>query len=797
MFFLGYSINGEKIMGKIDFNLDWKYKHLDTLEEFTSIRLPFDAMFKENRKLGAPGGINVSYFEGRDYLFKKNFKAEKSYEDKDIYIEFEAVYKDSQIFVNGKKAGGRNYGYEPIFIKLNEFLKYGEDNTIEVRCYNSDQPNSRWYSGAGIIRPCYLYVLPKNHILEDDIRITTLSTDPGKISLSFPCSDTCKGIIRITDSFNKEIYLKDALLKINNEIAIDIPSCHLWSSDSPYLYTLEIEIEGEIYSRKFGIRKIEYGKDGLLINGKREILFGACIHSDEGILGAASFKEAEYRKIRLLKQYGYNSIRSSHNPCSKFLLEACDEYGVYVLDEYVDCWFFPKTKYDYTIHLMKNYRTDLYDMVKKDYSHPSVIMYSIGNEVTETARKEGIILTEDMVALLHSFDKTRPVTCGINICMNGGARIGFGFYNKKSADKQALNNAKTKKTGSELFNLITTKIGGNTIKTFSALKVCDLGTKEAFSKLDIAGYNYGIKRYRKDLKEYPDRLILGTETFLCDADKFYKLAMKEKRIIGDFVWAGIDYLGEVGIGSWEYKDYASDFAKGLGWISAGSGRLDLNGNPLGEALYTMSSFHKTNKPLIGICPFNHYKEKHSPSVWKMSGALPYYSYKGYEGRKGEIEVYSTSPYVKLFINLKDYGIKKTRNGIARFKVRYREGFVKAINLDRNRKEGDFTVIYSPLEETYLSLIKEGKDHKIGDLVYINVAYTDKNGSIKPLERHQVSLKLTGCNLMAFGNSCPFHKNGYSSLTEETYHGQALAIVEITSSLWKVEASDGKLTSQVK
>lgn len=783
-------------MAKIDFNLDWKYRHLDTDGEFTPITLPFDAMFKEERRLGAPGGINVSYFEGRDYLFVKDFKVEKSDEDKDIYIDFEAIYKDSEVFVNGKKAGGREYGYQPVFIHLNKYLKFGEINTIEVKCFNSDQPNSRWYSGAGILRPCYLYTLPKNHILEDDIRITTLSVSPGKISINFPCSNVCEGTIRILDKDGKEVYSKDQKFKDNNEIDIEIPSCHLWSGDSPYLYTLEISIEGETYSKRFGVRKIEYGKDGLLINGKREILFGACIHSDEGILGAACYKEAEYRKIRLLKQYGYNSIRSAHNPCSKFLLDACDEYGVYILDEYCDCWFFPKTKFDYTNKLMKNFKIDLYDMVKKDYSHPSVIMYSIGNEVTETAKKDGIKLTEDMTLLLHSFDKTRPVTCGINICMNGGAKVGFGFYNKKSADKQAKSNAKTKKTGSELFNWIATKTSGNTIKFFSILKICDYGTKEAFSKLDIAGYNYGIRRYKKDIKKYPDRLLLGTETFLCDADKFYKLATKEKRVIGDFVWAGMDYLGEVGIGSWEYREYAEDFAKGLGWISAGSGRIDLNGNPLGEALYTMSMFHRTDKPQIGVCPFNHYKEKHSPSVWKMSGALPYYAYKPYEGKKGEIEVYSTSPYVKLFINTKDYGIKKPKNGIAVFKVTYEEGFVKAINLDKDKKEGEFTVLSSPLEDTFLSLTKEGENHKVGDLVYIGVAYADKNGSIKPLERHDVTLKLTGCSLMAFGNSCPFHKNGYSSLTEETYHGQALAVVRITSPDWKVEATDGKLSGQV-
>ena len=293
--------------------------------------------------------------------------------------------------------------------------------------------------------------------------------------------------------------------------------------------------------------------------------------------------------MRILMENGYNALRSAHNPCSKALLDSCDRLGMLVMDEYVDAWYIHKTDFDYVHYFEKWWREDLKDMVSKDYNHPSVIMYSTGNEVSETAQKKGIRLTKEMTEYLHTLDD-RPVTCGINIFFNFLSSVGFGVYNDKKAKKEVEKAGKRKAVGSEFFNNLAGLLGDNTMKLGATLHGCDVRTRDAYAGMDIAGYNYGILRYRHDLKKYPQRLILGSETFCKDAYTFWELAKKHRRIIGDFVWAGMDYLGEVGIGAWEYRDYAPDFSHGPGWISAGSGRIDLTGKPLAEAAYTRVAF---------------------------------------------------------------------------------------------------------------------------------------------------------------------------------------------------------------
>lgn len=195
------------------------------------------------------------------------------------------------------------------------------------------------------------------------------------------------------------------------------------------------------------------------------------------------------------------------------------------------------------------------------------------------------------------------------------------------------------------------------MKRGATLHGCDVKTRDAFANMDIAGYNYGIYRYKRDLKKYPQRLILGSETFCNDAYKFRELAKQEPRLVGDFVWAGMDYLGEVMVGSWEYADYAETFDGGPGWVSAGSGRIDLTGKPLGEALYTRVALEADNGPYIAVCPVNHTGDRHSPSAWKMTNAMPSWSWTGCEGRKANVEVYARAARVELVLNGRTVGSK--------------------------------------------------------------------------------------------------------------------------------------------
>ena len=335
---------------------------------------------------------------------------------------------------------------------------------------------------------------------------------------------------------------------------LTLDNARLWTPETPNLYTCRVSFADDEVTETFGVRKVEWGMDGFLLNGKRYIIQGACIHHDNGLLGAVCDPDAVARKVRLLKENGYNAIRSAHNPCSKALLAECDRQGMLVMDEYIDHWYIHKTEHDYVDYFNDWWHQDLTDMVEKDYNHPCVVLYSTGNEVSETAQKRGIALTKEMTDFLHGLDDSRPVTCGVNIFFNFLSSIGFGVYSDEKAKKEAERAekakqrgekaAKKKAVGSQFFNNLAGLLGDEFMKRGATLHGCDVKTRDAFANMDIAGYNYGIYRYKHDLKKYPQRLILGSETFCNDAYKFRELAKQEPRLVGDFVWAGMDYLAK-------------------------------------------------------------------------------------------------------------------------------------------------------------------------------------------------------------------------------------------------------------
>ena len=438
----------------------------------------------------------------------------------------------------------------------------------------------------------WLHVLPREHIALNGLKIQTLDhiRPAVRVSVSLSCPGTA--LVSILDG-DRELARTACRCQPGGTVDIPLPGAELWSPDHPRRYTCRAVFGQDVREEPFGIRTVTCdSKNGFCINGERVILRGACIHHDNGILGAAAHPFAEERKVRLLLENGYNAIRSAHNPCSKALLDACDTLGMLVLDEYADMWYIHKTRYDYASYLPDNWKDDLRDMVDKDFNHPSVVMYSIGNEVSETAQKRGIELTGQMTEYLHQLD-SRPVTCGINIFFNFLSSLGLGVYSDKKAEKSAPSggtSAKKKAVGSEFFNNLAGLFGSEFMKFGATLHGSDVKTRDAFAKLDVAGYNYGEKRYVRDLKKYPDRVILGSETFCADAARFWDLAKKHPALIGDFVWTGMDYLGEVGLGAMEYRDYAPEFDHGPGWIAASAGVLDLTGASTGQTAYTQVAF---------------------------------------------------------------------------------------------------------------------------------------------------------------------------------------------------------------
>ena len=786
-------------MKSISFNLGWYVRHVEDSGLGTPVTLPHDAMLSEPRTALAEGGLNVSWFEGRDYVYTKKWDVTQEQLAQHNVLEFEGVYRKAEVFVNGKKAAFRPYGYTNFYVELDGLIHAGE-NTVEVIARNADQPNSRWYSGAGIYRPVKLWSSPKKYIPLNGVKIRTVSISPAVIAVTVKTSVPGDVQVDILDGGRVA-----ASATGSGSFQLEIPNGKLWSVEHPNLYIARVTFGEDVDEETFGIRSLTWGNDGMKMNGERIILRGACIHHDNGLLGAVCHPDALERRLRILKENGYNAIRSAHNPCSKAALEICDRMGMLVMDEYIDHWYIHKTKYDYVEFFDQFWKQDMTDMVDKDYNHPCVILYSTGNEVAETAQPRGIALAGEMTQLLHSLDSTRPVTCGINIFFNFLNSIGFGQYSDEKAEKEAARaakakaagkKAKEKSTGSKFFNDMAGIMGADFMKLGATLHGSDVTTRKAFAAMDIAGYNYGEKRYKKDLKKYPDRLILGSETFCSDAYRFWELAKDNPRLIGDFVWSGFDYLGEVMVGSWEFAEYAKNFEAGLGWMTAGSGRIDLTGKPLGEALYTRVAFEQAQGPFLAVRPLCHDSKRHSPSAWKMTNAMPSWSWRGCEGKKAHVEVYARAAQVELLLNGKSVGKQSMKNNcLFTFRVPYENGTLEAVAYDASGKELGRCALKTAEAETVLQAVPEETQVKPGHLCFIRLQYADAQGIVKPAERGLLDVTVEGGKLVGLGSACPFYELDYRGSKADTYYGEALAIVEAGSEgTVTLTATDGKLTA---
>ena len=780
----------------------WTCRHLGDTAPGKTVTLPHDAMLAEPRTALSAGGTNTGWYEGYDYEYQRTLTGPENELADTHILEFEGVYHNAEVWLNGQKAAFRPYGYTNFYVDCAPYLHAGE-NELRVIARNADQPNSRWYSGAGIYRPVQLWTARGAHITLNGVKIRTLSLDPAVVEVRV--KTTAPGTVRLT---------VDDLPAIQQEsggeavFTLTLDNARLWTPETPNLYTCRVNFADDVVTETFGVRKVEWGTDGFLLNGKRHIIQGACIHHDNGLLGAVCDPDAVARKVRLLKENGYNAIRSAHNPCSKALLTECDRQGMLVMDEYIDHWYIHKTEHDYVDYFAEWWQQDLTDMVEKDYNHPCVVLYSTGNEVSETAQKRGIALTKEMTDFLHGLDDSRPVTCGVNIFFNFLSSIGFGVYSDEKAKKEAERAekakqrgekaAKKKAVGSQFFNNLAGLLGDEFMKRGATLHGCDVKTCDAFANMDIAGYNYGIYRYKHDLKKYPQRLILGSETFCNDAYKFRELAKQEPRLVGDFVWAGMDYLGEVMVGSWEYADYAETFDGGPGWVSAGSGRIDLTGKPLGEALYTCVALEADNGPYIAVCPVNHTGDRHSPSAWKMTNAMPSWSWTGCEERKANVEVYARAARVELVLNGHTVGSKTLKNDcLARFSIPYESGTLEAVSYDAADHEIGRCKLQSAGGTTRLTLDAEEPTVKPGHLCYIRLRYTDENGITKPLARGSIQVQVRGGTLVGLGSACPFNKHSYLDSETDTYYGEALAIVRMgDGDAMTIAASDGEYSAEL-
>ena len=758
-------------MKKYDFNSDWVYKGMN-------ITLPHDSMITEARRKDAESGGGCAYFVGGVYEYEKTFTAPLEWAEKDISLQFEGVYRNAKVYVNGVEAGGAAYGYIPFFVTLTN-LKYGEENTVKVVADNSKQPNSRWYSGGGIYRPVWLWECEKEGLTCECIKITTLSYAPAQIK------------VQSIDGAKVEIIDNGKVIASGEgaEIKIDIPEAMLWSDESPYLYSCRVSVGKDMAEEKFGIRKMEWSNKGLFVNGQETLLRGGCIHHDNGILGAATYEESEWRRVRLLKEAGYNALRISHNPASTAILEACDYYGMYVIDEMWDMWYSLKSKYDYAKDFMANYKKDIEAVVNRDFNHPSVIMYSIGNEVSEPSSSKGVELAKEMIGLFHILDSSRPVTAGMNLMIISRAAKGNAVYTEDGEGGANADAEKMQGMNSLMFNMITNIIGSSMNKAANSKKADEI-TTPVLDALDIAGYNYASGRYPLEGKAHPERIIFGSETFPQDLYKNWKMVKKYPYLIGDFMWTAWDYLGESGAGAWAYSADGKGFQKPYPWLLADMGAMDILGNSNGELFWAQAVWGLLEQPKMAVRPVNHPGVRPVKSSWRGTNAIPCWSWSKCEGNKAIVEVYFDCAYAELYLNNKKIGKKKAKECRVIFKTKYQSGKLEAVCFDHSGKElGRCTL--STINANEINVSFEKKEAYSGEILYVPVHIGDGD-EVQGNSDRMLTVTVDGGELLGFGSANPRTEERYHTGSFTTYYGRAQAIVRAgNSGNVKVKVSDGE------
>lgn len=765
-------------MKKISFNQNWTCNG-------TPVRLPHDAQILEKRNPAVSDGGH-GYFPGGIYTYEKTFTAPAEWEGKKVLVEFEGVYKNSTVSLNGNVVGGHKYGYTTFTVELTG-LNYGAENTLTVAADNSKLPNSRWYSGSGIYRPVWLYVGETAHIEYQGVRITTLSIDPAVIRVE----------TKATADVSVEILDGDTVIAAGSgaDCEITVPGAKLWSDETPNLYTARVTCGGDVVEEKFGIRKIEWSNKGLFINGKETLLRGGCVHHDSGILGAATYDESEWRRVRILKEAGFNAIRAAHNPCSRAMLEACDHYGMYMMDETFDMWYNRKTKNDYGLDFEENWADDTAAMVNRDYNHPSVILYSIGNEVAEPCEAKGIEYGKKQIDLIHSLDATRPVTCGLNLMIIGRAAKGQGIYQDVDKNQEEIKKANKSsdanpQNASLMFNIMVSFVGTGMNKGGNSPKVDALATP-IIDALDIAGYNYGSGRYPLEEKQHPERIIFGSETFPQDIYKNWEMVKKYPYVLGDFMWTGWDYLGEAGIGAWSYTG-GMPFNRPYPWVLAGAGVIDICGVPDGSCRYASTVWGLEKAPRIAVKPVNHPGVRVSRSVWRGTNAIESWAWSGCEGNKAEVEVYSDAHAVELLVNGKSLGKKKIKECKAIFKTRYASGKIEAVAYDAGGRELLRSELNSATGKLSICAQPEKASAAIGEIVYVPVTLQGENGVVEANADKKLTVTVEGGELLGFGSANPCTEEQYHTGTFTTYYGRALAIVRVQGNT-TITVTDGKET----
>lgn len=823
-----------------------------------TINVPLDSMVAEEVSEKAPGSNAYGYYATATKSYTKQLEILEEWKKDDIWIHFDGVMGQAIPELNGYQYGVHHYGYTPFYVNITDRVNFNGKNRFSITVNPGQEPSSRWYPGQGLYRSVVLVHAPKIHIasmgiyshtdrieqegdttyayLTHEVKITNRLTEDHIVRVSVSLIDEATG--ETICSRNSAVAV-NALSESTARIPMTVKNPKLWDAENPNLYKVEVRSKdlglykthlmketadanlSDVDSTLFGIRMITADSThGLRINGNVVKLKGGCQHHDNGMIGTASYYDAEYRRIRMLKDAGYNAIRTSHNPPSTALLEACDRLGMYVFDEAFDMWNMSKTAGDYSLYFKDHWKEDLTAFITRDRNHPSVIIWSTGNEIMERGGlTDGYQLAAELADFTRALDPSRPVSNAICSYWSG-LDDELGEAGMRAFASLGQDASKDDSPVASIQNADITS-GGVIWEELS----------EPFAEhLDIVGYNYGEDMYENDTVEFPDRVILGTESDPNQIDKIWKLVKKLPAVIGDFTWTSWDYIGEAGIGQSLYVEpgdprikmgpfAVSSHASQFPWRTANDADFDLTGYKMPQGVYRSIVWGSDETGIFSYDPAVHDKIE-IVGNWGWPYIYDNWSWNGQEGKPVTLVVYSAAEEVEVIVNGKTLGRKpagEEKRFSATFETTYQPGEVTAISYNNGQEvsraslhtagrpvgirlvadtigtkvcagmngagnpaeemlsaEGNITEenVSEEVSSTLPALSADGHT-----LAFIRVEVIDDAGNIVPSATVDLTAIAEGAGeLLGFGSAAPVTSENYTTGKFATYHGRAQAIL---------------------
>ncbi|HYW69914.1 MAG TPA: beta-galactosidase GalB [Pyrinomonadaceae bacterium] len=752
----------------VNFDQDWRF-HLGDVaaakdtdfddSQWRQLNLPHDwsieGQFDENNPAGTGGGA----LPGGLGWYRKTFSVPAGAKGKLVFIEFDGVYRNSEVWINGQYLGKRPYGYSSFQYELTPFLKYGSpNNVIAVKVDNAQQPNSRWYSGSGIYRNVWLTTIDKLHVDQWGTYVTTPAVSEQSANVAIVTRVRNESANRapvslaniiydangreVARAVEKNIFADAGQVEVRQTIAVAHPA--LWSDERPYLYKVVSELQQngrtvDRYETPLGIRTFVFDIDkGFLLNGKPVKIRGTCNHHDLGALGAAINTRALERQLEMLKAMGANGLRTSHNPPAPELLDLADRMGFIVMDEAFDVWKQEKTKFDYHLDWDQWHRRDLEDMVLRDRNHPSIFIWSIGNEVAEqwTENPAAGQIGKELSEIVRGLDKTRPVTSACNNVSEQNTSIASGGL-----------------------DLVGTNYQHNKIPEFQKMFPGRpiIGTETTSALQTRNSYDMPSDKIRRWPERWDLPLKDGNKDYSCSAyencstpwgsthEETWKIVKKYPFFSGMYIWTGWDYLGEPTPYPWPA-------------VSSYFGIIDLAGFP--KDSYYMYQSEWTNKPVLHLFPHWNWKPGDEVDVWAY---------------------YNDADDVELFLNGKSLSVKRKQGDDlhVQWRVPFAAGTLRAVSHKNGRVilTDEVRTAGAPAK-IILSADRSSIKADGTDLSFVTVKVVDRDGTLVPRADNLITFELNGPGAIAgVDNGSEISHESFKANHRQAFHGMALAIVQ--------------------